>query len=185
MVDAEPDPAGVPEHHHQRRTGDARRRATRRAARCGSARGRDARNVCVSFADTGPGMSDETRAPDLRSVLHDEGGRRGHRPRTDDQLRHHRRARRPHLGGEHGRPRHDVLHRTADRRSGVAPAPTREVAPDAAASAPLERRRILVVDDEESIQKLLTGVLEMDGHEVHSRQRPRGAGPRRSASRST
>ena len=27
-------------------------------------------------------------------------------------------------------------------------------------------RRILVVDDEESIQKLLTGVLEMDGHEV-------------------
>ena len=29
-----------------------------------------------------------------------------------------------------------------------------------------ERRRILVVDDEDSIQKLLTGVLEMDGHEV-------------------
>jgi two-component system, NtrC family, sensor kinase len=29
-----------------------------------------------------------------------------------------------------------------------------------------ERRRVLVVDDEESIQKLLTGVLEMDGHQV-------------------
>jgi two-component system NtrC family sensor kinase len=30
----------------------------------------------------------------------------------------------------------------------------------------IERRRILVVDDEDSIQKLLTGVLEMDGHDV-------------------
>ena len=29
-----------------------------------------------------------------------------------------------------------------------------------------EHRRILVVDDEDSIQKLLTGVLEMDGHDV-------------------
>jgi two-component system, NtrC family, sensor kinase len=40
-------------------------------------------------------------------------------------------------------------------------------ASDTASGAPLERRRILVVDDEQSIQKLLTGVLEMDGHEVH------------------
>jgi two-component system NtrC family sensor kinase len=35
-----------------------------------------------------------------------------------------------------------------------------------APSAPITRRRILVVDDEDSIQKLLTGVLEMDGHDV-------------------
>jgi CheY-like chemotaxis protein len=34
------------------------------------------------------------------------------------------------------------------------------------ASTPVSRRRILVVDDEDSIQKLLTGVLEMDGHDV-------------------
>jgi signal transduction histidine kinase/CheY-like chemotaxis protein len=39
-------------------------------------------------------------------------------------------------------------------------------APEPAAGTPVERRRILVVDDEESIQKLLTGVLEMDGHDV-------------------
>jgi len=39
-----------------------------------------------------------------------------------------------------------------------------EPAPVPASAA--ERRRILVVDDEESIQRLLTGVLEMDGHEV-------------------
>ena len=30
----------------------------------------------------------------------------------------------------------------------------------------MQRKRILVVDDEDSIQKLLTGVLEMDGHSV-------------------
>jgi len=43
--------------------------------------------------------------------------------------------------------------------------PPPAIEPLASAVVP-ERRRILVVDDEESIQKLLTGVLEMDGHEV-------------------
>jgi two-component system NtrC family sensor kinase len=41
--------------------------------------------------------------------------------------------------------------------------------PDATEPAPAiaaERRRVLVVDDEASIQQLLTGVLEMDGHSV-------------------
>ncbi len=38
-------------------------------------------------------------APHLRPVLHHEGGGPGHRPRPDDLLRHHRRARRPHLDG--------------------------------------------------------------------------------------
>jgi two-component system NtrC family sensor kinase len=49
--------------------------------------------------------------------------------------------------------------------TGVAAAPR---AKDAIAMTPsaTERRRILVVDDEEAIQKLLTGVLEMDGHDV-------------------
>ncbi|MEX2245179.1 MAG: ATP-binding protein [Dehalococcoidia bacterium] len=50
--------------------------------------------------------------------------------------------------------------------SGVAPAHIPRPAPDVPSSAPVMHRRILVVDDEESIQKLLTGVLEMDGHEV-------------------
>jgi two-component system NtrC family sensor kinase len=35
-----------------------------------------------------------------------------------------------------------------------------------ASSTPVQRKHILVVDDEQSIQQLLTGVLEMDGHEV-------------------
>jgi len=49
--------------------------------------------------------------------------------------------------------------------AGAAPAaPRAEREPSRAAA--VERRRILVVDDEESIQQLLTGVLEMDGHDV-------------------
>jgi two-component system NtrC family sensor kinase len=45
-----------------------------------------------------------------------------------------------------------------------APAPKPEA--ELAHAVTAERKRILVVDDEDSIQKLLTGVLEMDGHEV-------------------
>jgi signal transduction histidine kinase/CheY-like chemotaxis protein len=48
--------------------------------------------------------------------------------------------------------------------AGMAPVPRR--AAEAAPATAMERRRILVVDDEESIQQLLTGVLEMDGHDV-------------------
>ena len=47
---------------------------------------------------------------------------------------------------------------------GVAPVRRNEAEPAPVAQA--ERRRILVVDDEDSIQKLLRGVLEMDGHDV-------------------
>lgn len=45
-------------------------------------------------------------------------------------------------------------------------APVRRKPAEAAVAEVIERRRILVVDDEDSIQKLLTGVLEMDGHDV-------------------
>ncbi len=46
------------------------------------------------------------------------------------------------------------------------PVVPRDASPDAASGVPVEARRILVVDDEGSIQQLLTGVLEMDGHDV-------------------
>jgi two-component system NtrC family sensor kinase len=48
--------------------------------------------------------------------------------------------------------------------AGSVPARARDE--DGAVTAPVDRRRILVVDDEEAIQQLLTGVLEMDGHDV-------------------
>jgi two-component system NtrC family sensor kinase len=49
--------------------------------------------------------------------------------------------------------------------AGAAPA-ARETNGEKPAPAAIMRKKILVVDDEESIQKLLTGVLEMDGHDV-------------------
>jgi CheY-like chemotaxis protein len=50
--------------------------------------------------------------------------------------------------------------------AGAAMAAPESRAPESRAGERVERRRILVVDDEDSIQKLLTGVLEMDGHDV-------------------
>jgi two-component system NtrC family sensor kinase len=46
-----------------------------------------------------------------------------------------------------------------------APTGPRTIAEPAHAES-IGRHRILVVDDEESIQRLLTGILEMDGHDV-------------------
>jgi CheY-like chemotaxis protein len=43
------------------------------------------------------------------------------------------------------------------------------------ASEAVARKRILVVDDEDSIQRLLTGVLEMDGHDVQIANNGRAA----------
>jgi len=49
---------------------------------------------------------------------------------------------------------------------GIATVRVSEPALEVRGAAPVERRKILIVEDEESIQKLLTGVLEMDGHDV-------------------
>ena len=118
-----------------------------------------------------PGHGAGDAASHLRSVLHDEAGRRGHRAGTDDQLRHHRRARRAHLGGQPARARHDV-HDRAARRAG------RGQGANAARRRARCRRsrasRVLVVDDEQSIRRLLTGILEMDGHRVDTAGERRG-----------
>ena len=48
----------------------------------GHARRRPARFVAVSLADTGAGIPADKLAPDLRAVLHHQGGRQGHRARA-------------------------------------------------------------------------------------------------------
>ena len=67
---------------HQRRAGDA---VGATAAACwSSARGTtpSAEAVVLEINDDGPGIPDERAAEDLRSVLHDEGSRQGHRARV-------------------------------------------------------------------------------------------------------
>ena len=57
-------------------------------------------------SDTGTGMAEETRARDVRAVLHDEASGERHRSRARDRLRHRPGGRRPHHDRERARPRH-------------------------------------------------------------------------------
>ena len=63
----------------------------------------DERHVAIRIADTGCGIPEENLAQDSRSVLHDEGSRHGHRPRTVDRRRDHSQPRRPPVGRVEGR----------------------------------------------------------------------------------
>ena len=120
-------------------------------------------NVVVAFHDSGPGMSAET----LRRIFDPffttkEAGEGTGRGLTISYGIIEDHGGRIWAESEHGRGTTFVIELPIV--AGVASAP-RHAAETAPAEA-VERRRILVVDDEESIQQLLTGVLEMDGHDV-------------------
>ena len=81
---------------------DSPRKAIRISGSAGARR--DRARVCRHRTrdSAGPGR------PDIRPVLHHQGGRRGHRPRSVDHLRHHQGARRHDLGREPARRRRHV-----------------------------------------------------------------------------
>ena len=66
-------------------------------------------SVRIEVADTGHGMSEETRATLVRAVLHDEGAGQGDGPGTGLRLRHRQAERRPHRRRERAGP---GLHRS-------------------------------------------------------------------------
>ncbi len=72
-------------------------------------------HVAISVTDTGPGNRSRVPAPGLRTVLPDEGPRRGDGSRDGRRLRHRQTERRLRDGRERGRPRID-LHHVASRR---------------------------------------------------------------------
>ena len=77
--------------------------------------------IATSVRDDGVGLrrsvgyrlGHSARSPvaDLRSVLHHQGHRQGHRPRSVDHLRHRPGARRHHYLRQRGRPRHPLRDR--------------------------------------------------------------------------
>jgi len=122
------------------------------------------RTVTIAFEDTGPGMSAETvrRVFDPFFTTKDAGEGTGlGLTICYGIIEEH--GGRIWAESEPGRGTRFVIELPVV--AGAAPTP--RVADDARASTePVQRKRILVVDDEDSIQKLLTGVLEMDGHSV-------------------
>ena len=66
--------------------------------------------VEISITDTGCGIPAENLQADLRSVLHLEGRRQGHRARPVGEPRHRQGARRRDRGRKHGRRGLDVPH---------------------------------------------------------------------------
>ena len=122
--------------------------------------------VALTVRDTGFGMSTRRSGPHLRALLHHQGAGQGHRPRARDRATasSSRRAEgspsTPRSGGE--RPSRSSVRRSASRRSRGFDEP---------AAAP----RVLVVEDEPAVRRLVRSVLEGEGYRVHEPRRPRGA----------
>ncbi len=74
--------------------------------------------VVIEVAELGPRHPRGQAQQDLRAVLHDEAGRRGHRPRALDRLRHHQADRRLHLRREPVGAGGDLHHLPAGLRQG-------------------------------------------------------------------
>lgn len=121
--------------------------------------------VTASFADSGPGMSAETvrRIFDPFFTTKDAGEGTGLGLTISYGIIEEHGGR---IWAESTPKRGTTFHVQLPVVAGAAMAAPETRAPESRAGERVERRRILVVDDEDSIQKLLTGVLEMDGHAV-------------------
>ena len=102
-------------------------------------------------------------APDLRALLHHEGGGQGDGPRPRHGVRDRQAERRSHRGRERAGPRHDVHDLPAAREGGPA-------GPRAGRSARAGpgggSETILLVEDEEVVRILEREVLERHGYTV-------------------
>ena len=67
----------------------------------------------LMVTDTGTGIPPQRARQDLRAVLHDQGGRQGHRARPVDGLRHRQAVGRVHLRRIRGRARDQLRHLSA------------------------------------------------------------------------
>jgi CheY-like chemotaxis protein len=121
-------------------------------------------DVTASFDDSGPGMSADTlrRIFDPFFTTKDAGDGTGLGLTISYGIIEEHGGR---IWAESKQGRGTTFHIQLPVVAGVPIVRTPETHADGATTSG-EQRRVLVVDDEESIQKLLTGVLEMDGHQV-------------------
>ena len=121
-------------------------------------------DVIASFQDSGPGMDADTlrRIFDPFFTTKDAGDGTGLGLTISYGIIEEHGGR---IWAESTRGRGTTFHIQLPVVAGAPRARDRDAAPDPIPTSG-ERRRVLVVDDDESIQKLLTGVLEMDGHDV-------------------
>ena len=131
-----------------------------------------------------PGRAGGRAAADLRSVLHDEGGRQGHRPRADGRLRDRPGARRPDHAckSEPGRGASFFLELPVERRP-RARCPTRrptQPLPDVP-----QGTRVLVVEDEAGARRRGRRGARRRRVRRRSRRRRRGGARARARARTT
>jgi CheY-like chemotaxis protein len=124
----------------------------------------DADGVVASFRDSGPGMSAETlrRIFDPFFTTKDAGEGTGLGLTISYGIIEEHGGR---IWAESATGRGTAFHIALPLVTGVASAAAERIAENRAA-LDAERLRVLVVDDEDSIQQLLTGVLTMEGHTV-------------------
>jgi two-component system NtrC family sensor kinase len=122
-------------------------------------------NVRITFQDSGPGMSAETvrRVFDPFFTTKDAGEGTGLGLTISYGIIEEHGGR---IWAESEPGRGTAFHVDLPVLAGVSSVPTELRREPERVTENADRHRILIVDDEDSIQKLLTGVLEMDGHQV-------------------
>ena len=118
--------------------------------------------ICVT--DNGPGFRKETARPPVRSLRHRQAAR--HRSGTGHRETDRRRTWRPHRGGEPARGRRENTGHAASQRPGPVVVRGGRATRGAAEGTRMSAGKILVVDDELDIRRLLQEILTEEGYEV-------------------
>ena len=129
-------------------------------------------HVLLAVSDTGAGHGQGDGLPDLRALLHDQGGREGDGPRPVHGLRDRRAERRPRRRLQREGTGHDLQGLPAADRGhgGARGAWTSRGAPPRAGS-----ETILLVEDEPALRSMIREILAEAGYRVLEAGTPRQA----------
>ncbi len=134
--------------------------------------------VRLSVRDNAAGWTRCRAEAHLRTLLHHQGDRPGHRPRVDHGLQHHPGPPGGHRGREHTGQRHGVRPLLPRLRRGRPPVQPHPAPPTAVPAGTFGRnRRLMLVDDDEDVRTVGASMLRRLGFLTDGpRQPPRGPG---------